>query len=175
MLQLDYAFAPTIPWSGGQYGILTLSRYPLHAVRRVPLSNALAREPRTALEVELCFERACLRIVNHHADLVLAASAQSTRELLQDLAPRVGSGVGLVGDLNQVASDEGPRACSAASLQDIGQRFGAALTEGDRRIDYVFLDDALARCVQNMTVQPEHDSDHNSLAVDLDLGCLTQR
>lgn len=175
LLHLDYAFAPTIPWSGGLYGILTLSRHPFHTVRRIAISNAQAREPRGALETELCFEQACLRIVNHHADLVLTASAQSTREILQDLAPRIGSGVGLVGDLNQVASDDGPRACVAAALQDIGERFGAERTEGDRRIDYAFLDGTLARCVRNMSVQPEHDSDHNSLALDLDLACLQQR
>jgi len=172
MLQLDYVFAPTIPWSGGTYGIATLSRYPLMTAARIPLTNMFAGERRTALDTALCIDDVCLRVINHHADVQLAASQLSTQEIVQHIQAELGSKVALFADLNQVPTDIGPAACVAAGLSDLGDAFGNAITEGGRRIDYAFVDKALRPCVKQMTVNPEVDSDHNSLVVDLDVACL---
>jgi endonuclease/exonuclease/phosphatase family metal-dependent hydrolase len=167
-LGLNYIFAPTIPWSDGIYGIVTLSRYPFTKVDRIALSNEGVIEPRTALDVTLQLAAASLRIVNHHADTVAAAAIKSTHEVLQQLQSSVGSGVAFAGDLNQLPTDPGPRACVEAGLVDLGHE----PTDGARRIDYVFLDNALARCVMSMKVEPASESDHNPLIMDLDLDCL---
>jgi hypothetical protein len=111
-------------------------------------------------------------VINHHADVQLAASQLSTQEIVQHIQADLGSRVSLFADLNQVPTDIGPIACVAAGLSDLGDVFGDAITEGGRRIDYAFVDSALRACVNQMTVNPEIDSDHNSLVVDLDVACL---
>jgi endonuclease/exonuclease/phosphatase family metal-dependent hydrolase len=171
-LGLDYAFAPTIPWQGGKYGIAMLSRVPFMALERIPLSNADAEEPRTALEASLCVDNACVHVIDHHADVPLPAAKQSTQEVLDHLADQLGHGVALFGDLNQVPSDLGPRACVAAGFVDLGELHGAAPTQDGQRIDYAFVDATVAPCVQNLTVYDTSESDHEPLVVDFDLACV---
>jgi endonuclease/exonuclease/phosphatase family metal-dependent hydrolase len=174
-LTYDYVFAPIIPWEGGSYGIATLSRYALESVRRIPLSNRFAGELRGAIDASLCDEGACLRTINHHADVEQPAAEQSTREIVASLTSALGTGVALLGDLNQVADDAGPRACVAAGLVDVGAAFDASATQSGRRIDYAFMDSALAPCVRRMSVEATSESDHNALLIDLDRGCVSAR
>jgi endonuclease/exonuclease/phosphatase family metal-dependent hydrolase len=103
---------------------------------------------------------------------VTLAAETSTKEILATLAAQRGKGFALFGDLNQIASDQGPQACLSAGLVDLGAEFDAAPTEADRRIDYAFVDAALAACVEAMHVEPGSESDHNALLVDLSIACL---
>jgi endonuclease/exonuclease/phosphatase family metal-dependent hydrolase len=171
-LGLNYVFAPTIHWDGGIYGIATLSRYAFGSVERIAISNENVDEPRTALDTSLQLPDATLRVVNHHADVLLPAAVRGTSDILQHIQASLGSGLALVGDFNQVPSDEGPQACVAAGLVDVGHGYGDAATDGARRIDYVFLDKVLASCVRDMRVEPLTESDHNALVVDFDLACM---
>jgi endonuclease/exonuclease/phosphatase family metal-dependent hydrolase len=171
-LAYDYVFAPIMPWDGGSYGIATLSRYALESVRRIPLSNRYAGEPRSAIDASLCDEGACVRTINHHADVELPAAEQSTKEIVASLTSALGTGVALLGDLNQVADDAGPQACLAAGLVDVGAALDASATQGDRRIDYAFMDNALAPCVRHMSVETTAESDHNALLIDLERECV---
>ena len=171
-LTFSYAFARTIPWLGGSYGIALLSRHPLMQLRRIPLSNQDAAEPRTALEAVVCAgEDACLRVIDHHADLAPLSAAISVREIVDDLSAALGTGVVFVGDLNQVPTDSGPSYCVAHGLIDTGAGDDHP-TQGGRRIDYAFVDDRLARCVMQLRVAEVPESDHDPLVLDLDVACL---
>jgi endonuclease/exonuclease/phosphatase family metal-dependent hydrolase len=172
-LDYSYAFAATVPWEGGYYGIATLSRYRLTSVERVHLSNADASEPRAALDALVCPGATCIHAINHHADLVPHAAELSTTEVLQHIHAEHGARVALLGDLNQIPSDAGPRACLEAGLVDLGAEFGGAPTAGDLRIDYAFADAALAPCVERLAVMDAGaESDHRLLAFDLDMSCM---
>jgi endonuclease/exonuclease/phosphatase family metal-dependent hydrolase len=172
-LGYNYVFAAAIPWDGGYYGIAMLSRVPFTSVERIHLSNADATEDRTAIEARLCPGRACIRAVNHHADLVPLAAQLSTNEVLEHIAAQAGTRVALLADLNQIPSDAGPQACLGAGLVDLGAQFGAAPTSGDRRIDYAFLDAALAACARQFAVMDAAgESDHRLLVLDLDEACV---
>lgn len=174
--QFNYAFAETIPWFGGQYGIASMTRYPFASVRRIPLSNQYAAERRTALETIMCIEQTCLRIVNHHADTEPLASSVSIKEIVDDLTPELGSGVVFTGDLNQAPTDLGPVYTVGQGFTDVGAQYGDLQTEGGRRIDYALLDAKLAGCVKNMmTLEDATESDHTPIVVDIDWSCAAKR
>jgi endonuclease/exonuclease/phosphatase family metal-dependent hydrolase len=174
-LGYNYAFAPTIPWDGGYYGIATFSRYPFTSIGRIHLSNGHASEPRTALEALVCVDTTCFRAVNHHADVVRLAAELSTTEVLQHVHAELGTGLALVGDFNQAPSDPGPQACLKAGLIDLGAELGPAATFGAERIDYAFADAVLVPCAQRVEVEPGAESDHNALVVDFDISCVSAR
>jgi len=173
-LGFHHAFAEAIPWSGGRYGIATLSRYPFQSLRRIPLSNTAAGEARTALDAEICAAGSCMHILNHHADVRPLAAEQSTREILAHVAGQPGQRTIFLGDLNQTPDAPGPTACVAAGLTDVGARLDPQPTQGDRRIDYAYVDLALASCIAGFHVEPASESDHAALVLDLDLGCLSR-
>jgi len=172
-LDYNYAFAATIPWQGGYYGIATLSRYRFTSVERIHLSNLDATEPRTALDALVCPSAACIHAINHHADLVPLAAKVSTTEVLTHIHAEHAARVALLGDLNQIPTDAGPRACLEAGLVDLGAESGGAPTAGDLRIDYAFVDAAMAPCARALEVMDASaESDHRLLAFDLDMACV---
>jgi endonuclease/exonuclease/phosphatase family metal-dependent hydrolase len=168
----QYAFAPTVALEGGTYGIAMLSRLPYQFVGTVPLTNAGAAEPRTAIEAHLCIGASELRVINHHADYTLAAAETSVLELADYISDEAQLGALPTlfgGDFNQEPTDRGLRACVDAGLVDVLAEFDPAPTRGSRRIDYVFAKACTAAWILAAEVVSSSASDHQALVVDLEL------
>jgi endonuclease/exonuclease/phosphatase family metal-dependent hydrolase len=161
-----YVFAESIPWDGGHYGLATLSRLPIAAVRRISLDVADASERRIGLELTICFGAVAIHVVNLHADIVADAGAQNVRDLVSALKASIGTGLILAGDFNAAPSDAGPQAALAAGLQDVVATRDAAATSGARRQDFIFADARVAPRVTAARVVATNKSDHNAVLAD---------
>lgn len=165
-LGLHYAFAASIKWDGGDYGLAVLSRWPLAEVRRHRLDASEAGEPRIVLEVVACVDGRPLRLFNHHAD-GRAASRESGLAALRELAGAVvGEGVVVLGDFNASADAPGVRGLVDSGLVDLGAADDAATTDGGR-IDYLLVDRSLLPVSPVVRVFPTEKSDHRAVVADL--------
>lgn len=97
------AFAKAISFSGGEYGIAILSRYPLENTRVHPLPGP--GEARVAFEATITIGGKPLRLVNTHleagAETARPAQARKLLEWFQPPAPTL-----LGGDFNDTAASE---------------------------------------------------------------------
>jgi endonuclease/exonuclease/phosphatase family metal-dependent hydrolase len=167
-LDAEYAFAATMPYQDGYYGIATLSRYPFATVDRIALSNKDAGEPRTALDTSFCAGAICVRLINHHADIVSSAGQRGVLEILDSVREDIGSGVIVAGDFNQTPAEAGPRSYVHAGFDDLLAMTEDAAKPSDR-VDFIFADDALADCSTRAEVVGLSESDHDALLADFDL------
>src|SRR6185369_6723113 len=120
---------------GGSYGISLLSKFALGDETEIDLSNIDAAEKRAAQSATIRLEsQRNFRIVNHHADLVEAAAQRSTAEILDAVRSDVGNGLLIVGDFNQLPTDDGPEKYVESGLYDTVSIFdpGAATINGTR-------------------------------------------
>lgn len=150
------AFAKSLDYQGGEYGIAVLSRFPLDSARVVRLDvrppqerSGGVYEPRVGLHVIARTPRGAVHVVNTHIDPGAAPlyRHQEVIGLLAHMARSVPPDAALVfgGDLN--ARPETPEiAALALSFHDAwnrcgdggpGYSFPAAVP--DRRIDYILL------------------------------------
>jgi endonuclease/exonuclease/phosphatase family metal-dependent hydrolase len=166
-LRAAYAFAETIPWDGGHYGLAVLSRLPFQSVSRIALDAPDASERRIGLDVFLCVGPAALRVVDTHADVNSAAGTQNVIDLIAALQGSIGSRLIVAGDLNATPGDPGPQALISAGLTDVVAAHDASQTEGDRRIDYIFADGAVAPRVGAAQVIDTDKSDHRPVVAEI--------
>lgn len=176
------AFAKSLDYQGGEYGIAALSRWPIAWARTVPLPveppqarAGGAVEPRVGLHLLLTTPAGPLHVLNTHLDPsgpgtyrrqeLVGLLAYVTRSIPRD-APLV-----LGGDLNARPGTDEIAALSLA-LEDAwracGRGEGATFPASapDRRIDYLFLRRAGCRSAQ---VIPTQASDHRPVLVLLEV------
>jgi endonuclease/exonuclease/phosphatase family metal-dependent hydrolase len=166
-LGFHYAFAASIKWDEGDYGLAVLSRWPLTDVRRHRLDTTEPGEPRIVLEVVVCASGRPLRVFNHHADRRAPARQAAFARLQEIVAARMGTGILVLGDLNEAPDAPNVRALTGAGLVDLGARRNER-TGGGGRIDYVLADAPLARRLSPAWVWPTDKSDHAAVLVDLE-------
>jgi endonuclease/exonuclease/phosphatase family metal-dependent hydrolase len=166
-LGFNYAFAASILWDEGHYGLALLSKWPLVHVARRRVGGADLGEPRIVLDVTLCAAGRPLRILNHHADRRPNARALGFADLQRIATSAIGSGVLVMGDMNEYADGPGMRALFDAGLVDLGAR-GALKTAPGGRIDFILGDGVVARRASDVGVWPTDKSDHNALFTDLE-------
>jgi endonuclease/exonuclease/phosphatase family metal-dependent hydrolase len=166
-LGFHHAFAASIKWDGGDYGLAVLSRWPLVDVRRHRLENPGAGEPRIVLEVTVCAGGRPLRLFNHHASVGARSRDAGLAALRALVGPAVGRGVLVLGDFNDGPDATGIRALTHAGLVDLGAEHNLN-TAGSGRIDYLFVDAPLARGASGTQVWATRKSDHHALIGDLD-------
>jgi endonuclease/exonuclease/phosphatase family metal-dependent hydrolase len=166
-LGYQYAFAASIKWDDGDYGLAVLSRWPLSEVTRHTLDDIESREPRIILETTICAAGRPLRLFNHHADVRAESREAGLADLRQIIAPRIGSGILVLGDFNEEPTATGVRSLIEAGLIDLGAGEGAK-TIGGARVDYLMADSPLATQMIDAHVWPTAKSDHNAVVVDLD-------
>ena len=176
------AFAKSLDYQGGDYGIALLSRWPIDAATTVPLKveppqerSGGSHEPRVALHAVVRTPAGPLHVLNTHIDAGGPATyrRQEVIGLLARIRNQVPAGepVILGGDLNaRPAADE--IAAVSLALSDAFAACGTGAGETfpasgpDRRIDYVFY--RQARCL-HARVQPTQASDHRPLLVTLEI------
>jgi endonuclease/exonuclease/phosphatase family metal-dependent hydrolase len=166
-LNLHYAFAASVEWDEGDYGLAVLSRWPLAEVHRHRLDATEAWEPRIVLEVTVCAGGRPLRMFNHHADIRHVPRQRNLAELKAIVEPILGDGVVVLGDLNEGPTAPGVRALLEAGLVDVGAEDNVHTAAGGR-IDYVLVDEPLARTMRSTQVWRTDKSDHHAVLADFD-------
>lgn len=166
-LAAHYVFAASIKWDGGDYGLAVVSRWPLVAVQRHRLDQTEYGEPRIVLEVTVCASGRPLRVFNHHAAIGSRSRQSGLTRLRELVAPHIGGGVVVLGDLNEAPTGAAVRLLLDAGLVDAGAEQNAP-TAGGGRIDYVLLDPPLAKRVRSTQVWPTRKSDHHALITELE-------
>jgi endonuclease/exonuclease/phosphatase family metal-dependent hydrolase len=165
-LGYHYAFAASIKWDEGDYGLAVLSRWPLVDVRRHRLEGTDVGEPRIILEVVVCAAGRPLRVFNHHAD-GRASYRQSGFETLRGMIrPELGQGILVMGDFNEYSDAPDVRALVGEGLVDLGaERNLKTIDHG--RIDYVLADTPLVGDTSTARVWTTDNSDHYAVLTDL--------
>jgi endonuclease/exonuclease/phosphatase family metal-dependent hydrolase len=166
-LGFQYAFAASIKWDEGDYGLAVVSRWPLTEVRRHRLDATGAAEPRIVLEVTVCAGGRPLHIFNHHADGRVASRSAGFAELRKIVQADVGHGILVMGDFNERPDAPGMRGLIDAGLVDLGAESNVN-TAYNRRIDYLLADGPLARLATSARVWPTDKSDHHAVLADLE-------
>jgi endonuclease/exonuclease/phosphatase family metal-dependent hydrolase len=163
-LRYHYAFAASIKWSEGDYGLAVLSRWPIVDVQRHRIDGAEAAEPRIVLEVSVCADGRVLRLFNHHADGRAASRERGLAILRRIVTPAVGSGIVVLGDFNDYADAPAVRGLLEAGLTDLGAGADAGTTDHGR-IDYLLTDAPLSAA--GVSVWETERSDHHAVVADL--------
>lgn len=165
-LGFHFAFAASIKWDEGDYGLAVLSRWPLSDVRRHRLGIIGRAEPRIVLDATVCVRGRPLRLFNHHADRRVASRGAGFKELTDIIRPNVGLGILVLGDFNEYPDGPGVLGLIRAGLVDVGAE-GNAHTTDNGRIDYVLADRLLAGRASTAGVWPTDKSDHDAVLVRL--------
>jgi endonuclease/exonuclease/phosphatase family metal-dependent hydrolase len=162
-LEMDWTFAAARAEGRGSFGVALLSRLPIVEAARIELPSDNAFEPRVAVDAHVCAGDLRVRLASVHADIYPWSARQNADFLAATLQESAGEGVVVGGDLNETPDGGGPAAFVARGFTDAS---ADAPTFADRRIDYVFVDDALAQVEQSFVAQSDA-SDHRPLVVDV--------
>ena len=165
-LGYHYAFAASIKWDDGDYGLAILSRWPLVAAQRHRLDPVIAAEPRIVLDAAICAAGRPVRIFNHHADGRTVSRADGFLSLKRIMEAERAGDVLVVGDFNESPDGPGVQSLIETGLLDLGA--GANLTTaGGSRIDYLLASGPFARLLTPARVWPTDKSDHYAVLTDL--------
>lgn len=170
LTDLHGVFGKSLDYQGGEYGIATLSRWPITAQEIIPLRidppqprAGGSLEPRIALMVET----RGMRVMNTHLD----ASAVDTWRLqeIDRLLSARGDAALIGGDFNSEPESSVQQRVRATGLRDAwvecGGKEGLTYPAGKpvKRIDYLFLS-GISRC-GSATVLESTASDHRPLYI----------
>lgn len=165
-----HAFAASVEFDGGDFGLAVLSRLPFAAVQRIGLDSQGGYEPRIALDVSVCAGARALRIIDVHADFFPEANTLNLIGLAAAVGSTLGTSTIIAGDLNATEQSPGVQALlEGTGTIDVLQAWDPGPTRGDVRIDYVLASPALASEVQQAARVQTDASDHLPLWVDLTL------
>ena len=96
-----YAFAPTMPYGGGLYGTLILSRYPIIQTQVLALSTASGAEPRVLAYARILTDSGAVDMYNTHLSFEsVSANAVCLRSLADKLSAAGRTRYFLTGDFN---------------------------------------------------------------------------
>lgn len=165
-LGFHYAFAASIEWDEGHYGLAVLSRWPLVAVTRHRLESSPEAEPRIVLDVTVCADGRPLHVLDHHADRRTASRALGFADVRRILEGDIGRGVLVMGDLNEYPDAPGVRSLIEMGLVDLSAS-GLENTLATGRVDYLLADAPLARLASAARVWTTDKSDHHAMLADL--------
>ena len=164
-LGLQYVFAASIKWDEGHYGLAVLSRWPLVKVERHRLNGTPEAEPRIVLDVTVCAGGRPLRLLNLHADRRTESRALGFADLREIVKGEVGSGILVLGDLNEYPDAPGVRSLIDAGFVDLTADSPFTVSVG--RVDYLLADPPLARLSSPPRVWTTDKSDHHAVLADL--------
>jgi alpha-N-acetylglucosaminidase len=163
-LGMTSTFAAARTEGRGEFGVALLSRLAFETARRVALPSDNAFEPRVAVDAHLCAGDFHLRAASVHADIYPWAARQNADFLADTMRESVGEGVVVAGDLNGSPDADGPAAFLSRGFVDAS---ADAPTFGGRRIDYVFVDNAVGDVGPRSVPDTGEASDHLPMLVEL--------
>lgn len=165
-----YAFAASVEFDGGDFGLAVLSRLPFAAAERIDLPSEGGYEPRIALDVTVCAGALPLRVVDVHADFVPEVNTANLVALGEAVGPTTARPTILAGDLNAVDTTPGVASLvETTAAVDVLATWDPGPTKGTERIDYVLASPALAEAVTDAARVETQASDHVPLRVDVAL------
>lgn len=172
LLGLHPTFGPNLLYDGGDYGNLTLSRWPPVAARNIKLPLRPGEERRGCLVCSFEVGGVAFDIANTHLALDAATRVREADRLLSELD--LGRPTVLCGDFNEPPTGEAVQRLLTklrdTAAAEAGPTYPATSGDG-RRIDYVLVSPGV-RLVGYMvpTAPPvELASDHRPVAVELEL------
>jgi endonuclease/exonuclease/phosphatase family metal-dependent hydrolase len=169
-LAYEYAFASSLEFQGGDFGLAVLSRFPFARADRLSLDSTGGSEARIAFDVEVCVGRSAMRLVDFHADYVDAVNVRNIEDLGEYLAPGLDAGMIVAGDFNAEPTTEGVSAFRSQGFVDVFETWDPGPTRLGKRIDYVYLSGPLgAQDVLDARRLENNVSDHAALWIDLSL------
>lgn len=164
---MDYAFAPSVPYDGGIFGLTVLTRLPLARAERHSLDGEIVYEPRIAFEVGACAGALELRLIDVHAEYVPETNTDNLARLAELIGPVGDQPIAVAGDLNTRPANAGIVALLAdTGLVDLFHEEGG---EPAIYIDYVLASPPLAEIVRESVRVDSDASDHAPLWVEFDL------
>lgn len=167
-LGMNYAFAAAREEGTGDFGVALLSKLPFADAERIELPAQNPLEPRVALDAGLCAGGRVVRAVTTHIDVFPWAGVENTRFLAKHMEEAVGSGSMVIGDFNASPGDEQVRNVVDDGMTDTFLPFGDGGTFGDRRIDYVLVDEPL-KTVTDGKILDSDASDHKPMVIEMTL------
>ena len=163
-LGFQYVFAASIEWDEGHYGLAVISRWPLIKVQRHRLDSTPEAEPRIVLEASVCAGGRPLHMFNLHADRRANSRALGLAHLKRIVEGEVGRGILVIGDLNEYPDAPGVGSLIQAGLVDLSATSPNTVSVG--RVDYLLVDQPLARIASPARVWATDKSDHHALLTD---------
>ena len=166
-LGFHYAFAASIKWDEGHYGLAVLSRWPLSQVKRHRVDSTPEAEPRIVLEAIVCVGGRELHLFDHHADRRTASRELGFASLRQIVKHDFGHGILILGDLNEYPDAPGVRSLIDEGFVDLSTSDSTNTVETGR-VDFLLADPLLARHASPARVWPTDKSDHRAVLADLE-------
>ncbi|MCX4241733.1 endonuclease/exonuclease/phosphatase family protein [Paraliomyxa miuraensis] len=167
-LGYSYAFAASLEFDGGDFGMAVLSWLPFADVRRISLPSESGYEPRIALDTTLCAGPLPLRVVDVHADFVPSANAAGLVALGEEVGSTLEAPTIIAGDFNAPLTAEGGQALmELTGAVDALLPWDPGPTHGDGRIDHALVSPAPALVVTGATTIENDASDHRALWVEV--------
>ena len=178
---MDYAFAHSLNYQGGQYGVAVLSRFPILSIDHRRYLNTREAERRGFVRVEVEVGGRRVSFVTTHLDWQHEdGRLYEARQLLDALATVPGPVV-VTGDFNEEPTGGAYQLMLKAGFADAWaqSRAGAAEHAGGgatypadkpaKRIDYVFYRGGASARTRGAKVPDTPASDHRPLVVELSL------
>jgi endonuclease/exonuclease/phosphatase family metal-dependent hydrolase len=167
-LGFHHAFAASIKWDGGDYGLALLSRWPLVEVRRHRVPATAAFEPRIVLEASVCPAGGrTVRIFNHHADIREGPRREGFARVRAILEPHIGRGMIVAGDFNEPIDAPGVQDLLSAGLVT-SRNIETDSLPVDGLVDHLLVDGTVAPHLLRMRIWPTDKSDHPAVIAELD-------
>lgn len=170
-LGMQHAFAASVPFDGGDFGMAVLTRLPLSRALRVSLESDGGYEDRIALDVTACAGPIGLRVVDVHADFVASTNERNLVELAEHVGPVAPWPTVIGGDFNAPPDAPGVRALlEHTGAVDLFAGRDPSPTRAGERIDYLLASPSLDAAVVSVGHGGTSEvSDHAPLWVDLAL------
>ncbi len=150
-----FGFFPAIPFQGGEYGIATLSRYPINEAQAVPLESGKG-EARVLSRCEINTGRGVLTFFNTHLSLLSQTRAEEMDYLGQIIT---GKHCILTGDFNIASMEEYRPLESLGRISTARHPFNSF--KGGGAIDNIFFSKDLI--LTRKEIRHSYSSDHEML------------
>lgn len=169
-------FGPAMPYDGGQYGDLLLTRTEPEDYVAHPLPHSPNREPRVAVAVSLrttdgeAYTVICTHLDHLRDDGDRIAQIDEINGRFRPVAPDEDRPVILAGDLNDVPDSEPINRLERAGWTHTGFAPTFPSDAPDRMIDYVLVrPSSRFRVIEHRVLDEAIASDHRALVVDLEI------
>ncbi len=174
-LGFHFVYAAASEKEDGTAGVALLTRFPIQSAERHDLKGNLAREPRVAIDAQVCTGGASpTRVVATHTDLLPWSATDAAKDIAENVLRGDVDATFVMGDLNSLPGWEAVKTLLSRGFVDvIGQVAEGSTYIRDflpRRLDYILASDDIAPRVTDAGIHHEEGgeaSDHLPIYVDV--------